>query len=831
MQKKHLTKLNKAHEKDEQKELLALQRGKKMHPFKKFLLIFACFILLFSATFYYVFDVPSWQTLDLDKITFLAQTGALYDKDNNYVSKIQSAQNRTVIALNTLPKHVVNAFLAAEDLRFYSHNGYDLVRIFGALFSNLKTGRLGQGASTITQQLIKLSHLNTDKTFKRKFEEISLAIQLEKVKTKDEILSMYLNFIYFGRGAYGIEAAAQAYFGISSKDLSPLQSACLASIIKAPTLYAPHLNEKNNKERRNYVLNTMLENNMLTQSEFDQAIHETLVIIEKKQEEDVYGWYVDACLEEAENVLSLSSEELLASGYKIFTALDQEKQKTIDAQYLVTSNFPKNAKDGTMVESAMACVDTKTGAVLAIVGGRNYAVKRGLNRATQMRRQPGSALKPLAVYAPAIDVHGYTAASVLHDAPTKFGNYQPRNSGYQYYGNVTIRTALQKSLNIPAVLLLDQIGIHSSQNYLQSVGIPLDERDSNLSLALGSMTYGTSPVELAASYIPFANGGTYYEPYFIERIEDATGNILYRHKISSKKVLKESSAYLMTSLLRTVTTSGTGSRLSLANTPVAGKTGTVNMTTGGNRDIWMAAYNSEISTAFWMGFDRPDESHKLGTRVSGGDNTALLASNFFKNYYKQKSKPAFQKADNMIWLEIDKKAIEWQGEAMLASNLTPKIHRYSEVFLKNNHPTKQSNVWNAPQKPSEFYVSHNKKGNPLLVIKPTQSALFRIQRDAIGESKIIAEINGKQGEKVYFADTNAKLGVEYTYRVTPINQELLENGVLLEGNQLVVVARAKSQAEIGGASLFKDISDLLFPNKNAIENQEALNLFFEPLQE
>ena len=779
-----------------------------------------------AAAFYFGFHVASWQKLDIHKIIDLPQTGAIYDRNGQFVAKIQSAQNRVSVPLSSVPKEVQNAFLAAEDLRFYQHPGIDPLRIFGALRANLRSGDYAEGASTITQQLIKLSHLSAQKTISRKLEEMYLALQLESRYSKDEILEMYLNFIYFGRGAYGIEAAAQAYFGVPAEQLSAAKAAVLAAVIKAPSAYAPHLHPRENRSRQEYILRTMRENGMLSEEAFEAALKEDVTPIAQTAKSTQYGWYIDAVLDEAESLLSMQAETLLGGGYHIYTALDTSQQQIIDGHFEPESSFPAAAADGVKPQAAMACVDVNSGAVRCIVGGRAYEVQRGLNRATQMRRQPGSALKPLAVYAPAIESHGYMTASVLSDTPQKFGNYAPRNSGNLYYGNVTIRTALKNSLNVAAVSLLNKIGVASARDYLQKTGIELDDRDWNLSLALGAMTYGVSPVQLAAAYAPFANGGTYYAPYFIERIEDAAGNVLYRHEAKGSRVLSAQTAYLMTSLLQSVTSSGTGAKLSQAGTPVAGKTGTVNMTGGGNRDIWMAAYNSQLSAAFWMGFDNPDAGHKLQSWVSGGDYTAAMATRFFKSVYQDKEKPAFLQADGMVWLNIDAKAIEWAGEPMLATSLTPKAYSVSEVFLSSNRPTKNSNVWSAPRTPSAFYVTHNSQGNPVLVITASDAGLYRIQRDAIGECIILNELYGSAGETLYYTDKKAALGVEYTYRIIPINAELLNNGILLEGKQAVQVARAKPSG--AGSRLWQDISGLLFgasPTEDG--SADALSLFWQ----
>lgn len=796
--------------------------GKKQ-AIKRGAIILAVVAGLSLAAFAYVyFDVASWQTLDVDKLTNLAQTGAIYDKDGQYVTTLVGTENRTVIDMDTLPRHVVDAFLAAEDLRFYKHPGFDLTRIFGAVLSNLRSGGYSQGASTITQQLIKLSHLSSQKTIARKLEEVWLALQLEQQFEKDEILEMYLNFIYFGQGAYGIQAAAQVTFGVDAKDLSPAQAATLAAAIKAPSAYSIQTAPESNAERRGYILSVMLEEGMLTQQEYDAAAAEEITLAENTSVATAYGWFVDAVLDEAELQLDISAETLLAGGYRIDTTLDQGMQSILDEQY--TKNvFPADAKDGTPVQSAAACVDTKTGAVRAIVGGREYTTRRGLNRATQLRRQPGSALKPLAVYAPAMEYAGWTTASVVLDEPTNFNGYRPKNAGNAYYGNVTVRQALKNSLNIPAVKVMQAVGVENCRRYLQSVGIPLDDRDWNLSLALGSMTYGTSPVQMAAAYIPFANGGIYYAPYFIERITDQSGRVVYEHQDSGTRVMSEQNAYLMTSLLKTVITSGTGTRLNSAGTPVAGKTGTVNMTGGGNRDAWMSAYTPELSTAVWMGYDNPDENHRLSNSVSGGTNPATLTRNFLKAYYTGRATPDFSRPNGIVSVEIDKKAIEWKGEAMLATSLTPKAYRTTELFASGNQPTKKSDVWTAPPSAKSFYVTHNDAGQPLLVIEPSSTAVYRVQRDAVGESFILTELRGTPGQTLYFADTKAQPGVTYTYRVIPVHAELLDNGVLLEGLQSVQVARVKDT----GSTIGNWLRNIFTRDDDTDEDDRPASLFSE----
>ena len=747
-------------------------------------------LLLFCAAFYVFFDVPDWQKLDISRLSALAQTSSMYDMNGELMSELRGSENRIIVSLDEIPLHTRQAFIAAEDLRFYDHRGIDVYRILGALRSNLKSGSLAEGASTITQQLAKLTHLSAEKTIRRKLEEINLAFQIEKVYNKDEILAMYLNTVYFGRGAYGIQAAAQAYFGVDAEDLTLNQSASLAAIIKAPSIYAPHISPSNNRSRRQYILSVMAENGFISQEEKQAALDESIWVLAQEAEKQLYSWYIDEALRESAELLGLSADEVIQGGFKIYTAYDARLQTIADEVYADSSFFPAAASDGTPIQSAMAVVDTNNGAVLAMIGGREYTVRRGLNRATQMRRQPGSALKPLAVYGPALEL-GYTTASVLLDEKTSFGGYTPRNAGDRYYGLVTMRTAIRNSLNTTAVRLLEEIGLDASIQYLNKMGIPTRNSDRNLSLALGSMTYGVTPVELAAAYVPYANGGIYHQPYCVERIETVDGSNVYERKDSGKQVLSAQNAFLMTSLLQSVVSSGTGTRMLAANTPIAGKTGTVSMT-GGNRDIWMTAYTPEISVAVWMGYDQTDAKHKISNGITGGRNTASLAAAFFKKAYADREKPDFSQPDGLVWLTLDKRALTSRGSIMLASDKTPKEYRLSEVFAASNRPYAVSDIWQAPNAPSSFYVAHNASGYPELHFKASSDARYRIQRDSVGESVILTEMIASSGQALSFLDSTAQAGILYTYRIIPIHEELLQQGVWLEGKQAVQLAQVQA---------------------------------------
>jgi len=746
--------------------------------------------LLGAVILFFKLDVPNWKKLDHHKLTGLAQTSYLYDTHGELITEIRGTENRILTSLDDIPRHTQLAFLAAEDLRFYSHRGIDIYRMLGALRSNIRSGSFSEGASTITQQLAKLTHLSAEKTIRRKLEEIFIALEIERDYTKDEILEMYMNTVYFGRGAYGIQAAAQAYFGIDANELTVAQSASLAAIIKAPAAYAPHISPQTNANRRQYILETMQEQGFITDEEYETALTEEIWVLAQTKQKNQYSWYVDTVLSEGEALLGITANQILNGGMRIYTAFDPEYQAIADKVFSDASYFPADAPDGTHVQGAMAVVDVNDGAILALVGGRDYATKRGLNRATQMKRQPGSALKPQAVYGPALEL-GYTTASVLLDEKTSFGGYTPQNAGDRYYGRVTMRTALRNSLNTTAVRLLEEIGMDTSVNYLKKMGIETQASDRNLSLALGSMTYGVTPVQLAAAYVPYANGGTYYKPFCIKRITDADGKTIYENEEAGTKVISEQNAYLMTSMLQSVISNGTGTRMQAANMPLAGKTGTVSMK-GGNRDIWMAAYNPSISISVWMGFDQTDDTHKIANGITGGKNTASVAAAFFKEAYSNKEKPKFTVPDGLIWLTIDHQALITKGAVMLASNTTPDSAKISEVFTTSNRPYAVSDVWNAPSAPSSFYVAHDSSGYPLLSFKASSSARYRIQRDAVGESVILTEMIGSSGQTLTYNDYTAVPGVLYTYRIIPIHEELLQQGVWLEGKQAVQLAQVSA---------------------------------------
>jgi len=640
------------------------------------------------------FCANAWKDLDVNKMESATLTTFVYDRNGQLVSGVHAGQNREHVNLEELPEHVYQAFLAAEDTRFYRHKGVDPYRIAGAIWANIRSGSLAQGASTITQQLIKLTQLTPEKTFSRKIREAVMALRLETQWSKDQILESYLNLVYFGAGAYGVQTAARTYFQKDAAQLSIPEAATLAAILKSPSRYAPHLHPENAQVRRDLVLSSMAEEGYIDQAQYETARKTPIEL--NMLSLDHESWYVDAALDEACRILSLSRDELLCGGYRIDTAMDHAMQQEAEALFADASNFPANASDGQLTQAALIAVDPESGGVLALMGGREY-LARGFNRATQMRRQPGSALKPVSVYAAAVDAFGYLPTSPILDAEKDYGNgYIPRNASGEYHGSVLLRQALSSSMNAAAVELISVTGVDAAADYARQLGIPVSQEDQVLALALGSLTDGATPMEMACAYAALGNGGYAISPHMVTRIEDSSGAILYEAQPQRRRAMRSESARLITSMLETAASTGTARALSALPFPVAGKTGTVGMEDGQNRDAWTVAYTPKVSVAVWMGFDMPDEEHAMAASISGGSFPARLAAQWLC------ASPGtdggdFSIPDTLMAVSLDKTALDAHQLPLLASEYTPDDAMTVEYFPTDRAPTQISSLWVPPR--------------------------------------------------------------------------------------------------------------------------------------
>lgn len=582
---------------------------KDKHLTKIFLLIFLVFILATILYFAYLASRANVETLKEG----LSQAAIIYDKDGDLAAEVKT--NRTSgVKVEELPDHVIDAVIAIEDHRFYEHKGFDLIGIARAFVKNLFAGEITGGGSTITQQLAKNAFLTPEQTYKRKLEELFLAVEIEKTYTKDEILEMYLNQVYFGSGAWGIGTASKKYFNKNIQDVTISEAALLAGLLQAPSAYDPFKNYDRAINRRDVVLKRMFEEGMITEDEYQAALKENIKLsdgggshIGRK-----YPYYVDAVIDEAITKYGLTQEEILTRGYKIYTALDQNLQSVLEKVYQNDSLFPKSP-DGTPAQSGAVLLDPHTGGVRALVGGRGDYVFRGFNRATHLKAQPGSTLKPLAVYTPALE-EGYTPFSMLKDELITYGDYTPANYSGTYQGEVPMYKALEQSLNAPTVWLLNEIGLEKGLKSLKKFGIPLTEEDKYLGIALGGMHKGISPLQLAEAYAVFPAGGVRHESHLITKIVGPTGTVIAEHKPKTKKVTTRAVANEMTSMLLNVVESGTGQNAKINGVPIAGKTGSTQLPykdISGTKDQWFAGYTPNLVGVVWLGYDKTDRQHYL----------------------------------------------------------------------------------------------------------------------------------------------------------------------------------------------------------------------------
>lgn len=522
-----------------------------------------------------------------------------YDSQGKVVYTTASAEHRIPVKFDQIPKQVRYAFISIEDNRFYEHGGIDYRGTLRALVSNI-LGHDVQGGSTITQQLAKNAFLSQERTLTRKIKEAFLAKQLENKYTKNEILTMYLNQIYFGEGSYGVESASLTYFGKHVQDLDLAQAACLAAIPKSPNYFDPMENPKANKERRDLVLDQMVKYGHITQAEANKAKAEELVIRkpQKGTKKDVQGYFFDYVSQEIAK--KFGDDVLYKGGLKIYTTLDSSMQAAAeDAISRLPNIYTKDPDHLTQPQVGLIAIDPQTGYIKAMIGGRG---QDKFNRAVQAVRQPGSSFKPF-VYLTAMD-NGMNAATLIDDSEVSVGGWKPQNYERTFHGKVTLRTALKLSYNVPAVKLAMELGPEKIIRNAKALGITTlvesgGQNDVNAAMALGGLTKGVSPIEMAAAYGTIGNNGVYNKPVAILKIVDRNGKVIYEHHPSPKQVVSAKAAYQTTDILMDVLISGNGAGAGLGR-PAAGKTGT----TDDYKDAWFVGFTPNLSCAVWIGDDR-----------------------------------------------------------------------------------------------------------------------------------------------------------------------------------------------------------------------------------
>ncbi|MFC4597964.1 transglycosylase domain-containing protein [Cohnella hongkongensis] len=606
------------------------RKGKK----KLFLvwLFFVALVALVCAVVGYLLVILNGERIlnaNINKLN-LDKASIVVDRNGNEVAKLYNHEgNREFAPISEIPKLVQDAFIATEDKRYYEHNGVDLLGIGRALVKDIIARSAVEGASTITQQLAKNLFLNADKTLFRKGTEASIALALEQKMTKPEILELYLNRIYFGKGQYGIKTAAKYYFDVENlDDLELWQVATLAAMPKAPNTYNPIRNPEKSMERRAVVLKLMYDQGLISEQEKEAAGKVVYKPSKASQVDEKYLAFLDYVLDEAQEKTNLTEEELRSAGYKITTTLDTRAQSIAEKEFANDERFEKSV-DEQKVQGAMVIMNQHDGSLVAMIGGRDYQAQ-GWNRAVK-QRQPGSSFKPIIDYGPALDSGNFYPWSIVQDVKQCYGDYCPSNSNRNaYLGPIPMSQAIKESRNVSAVWLLNEIGIGKGLEFAKKLGIELGSEDRNLSIALGGLTNGVTPLQMARAYTAFANGGKLYEPHSVMKIEDVNGKTIYEFNAKPDQVMKESTSHYMTEMLAgVVQKGGTGTRAAISGRTVVGKTGTTqagipNLKTSKNRDVWFVGYTPELTAAVWFGYDKTDKDHLLDG--SSGQAAAMFSA-------------------------------------------------------------------------------------------------------------------------------------------------------------------------------------------------------------
>ena len=540
---------------------------------------------------------------DRDQLREIGETvegTTLYDAHDRVVFSIPT-HNRTEVPLDRMSKHLREAIVAVEDVRFYDHDGIDGIRVIGAVITDLRERRAAEGASTITQQLARVSFLTRDKTLRRKIREAILAQRIEQLYSKDEILEIYLNKVYFGDGLYGAEAASMGYFGRPASDLTLAQAAMLAGIVRAPSATNPSVDMDRAIDRRNLVLKVMREHGFIDEPAYAAALAEQVALHDALRREDPTGVHFKEVVRR-ELLERFGKDAVYKQRLRVYTTIDPEMQKAAEAAVTTTLRDIEShifAKDGELLQGSLFALDPATGEVRAIVGGRDvFGV--GLNRALQAKRQPGSAFKPF-VYAAAIE-GGYSPASVIEQLNQPIDTYEKAwlpEDEHSTAPSMTMRTALRTSSNRAAVRVLEDLGIQRAVSFAANFGVGTMPNVPSLALGSGEVTLAS----MTAAYAAFADGGIVREPLFIRRVEDQEGNILFESDPKPRRAISETTAFLMTTMLADVIDAGTANsaRQMGFTRPAAGKTGTTNNFV----DAWFVGFTPRLVAGVWVGFDQP----------------------------------------------------------------------------------------------------------------------------------------------------------------------------------------------------------------------------------
>ncbi len=621
------------------------------------------FVSLFLITYYSTSNID----LDIQKLDNFSSKIEIIDQNNEKLS-FTTLNGKQSVNLSTLPNFVPQAFISIEDKEFYNHHGLNYSRIIKAGIKNIISGSPKEGASTITQQLIKNTHLSGEKTLKRKFQEAILAKKLEKKYSKEDILTTYLNVIYFGCGAYGIEEASNIYFNHPSNKLTLAESATLAGIIKSPRTYSPLLNPKKCLKRRNLVLKNMLNDGVISQEEYDSAISSPLNLSPQQCSHTTYFRLV---IDEAMKVLNLSENDVSRLGLKIYTYLDKKLQQECDKL-----DFSPNG--------ACVVIDNNSSGILAF------------SESAIINRQIGSLIKPILCYAPAFENGLLSPISQILDEEINLGEYSPRNVDKKYHGWVSVREALINSLNIPAIKALNYTGIDESKKFAQKLGLNFSENDNHLALALGASEFGENLLNITNAYSTFARLGKFCSPHFIHKIEDRFGKVLYNHNPKFQQQVSDATCFLINDILSDCVKEGTAQKLKNVSKNLCAKTGTVgDKDSFLNTDAWCVSYSPEFTVGMWIGNDTNEKQKNLAQNQNGGTIATKCSIPIWENLIQKQTITNFTPPPTVKKVKLDSLALQNQ-KIELASLSTPEKYIITDYFNEKYLPKDTSTNFTIP---------------------------------------------------------------------------------------------------------------------------------------
>lgn len=640
---------------------------------RSFILLLVSIVTLFFLAFaFFLFKYHSVK-LSIEQLTSSNTGIKVYASNYLEDDSLSYKTDRKIINIGELQPFTINAFVDIEDKRFYRHNGYDPKRIVKSALVNMKSNSKSQGASTITQQLVKNTLLSNEKTYKRKVDEIMLAIKVEKNFSKAEILNMYLNTIYFGSNAYGIESASQIYFDKSASELDINESAILAGLIKSPATYSPRYNKEKCFDRKNLVLKQMYELNHISKEQYEQNV--LMPVTCSDDSHNYENTYHQQAIIEACKILNISEKELVRNNYQILTFMDSKIQQQLNE--VLISN-----KD--ILCDKLSIISSSDGKVLAYLGISDFDMSK-------MKRTPASTLKPVAVYLPSIIHNICNAETPILDERFDFDGYSPRNFNDEYSGWITVKDALAQSKNIPTVKLLNCLGIDKSREFLKTLGIETTEQDANLSLGLGAITSGVSCKQLLQAYTPLQNYGNFSELRFVDKILDKNGFVLYENELNTKKVCDEESAYLVLDMLKDAVKNGTAKNLKSLDLDIASKTGT-NYHNGSNYDLYNIALTKNYGVLTWLG---DAEGEKLNN-LSSSFHATNINKQIFEFLSTDYDMGVFDVPENVEEKDIDLLELNLNHKLCIADEKTPERYLKKSLFKSSNIPEVSTNLYRAP---------------------------------------------------------------------------------------------------------------------------------------